>query len=245
MRKTTVFFLALLFLAACTATKNNFSLTDPARYIADTVHTDEEDEALLEFISYSTYFHMISDTDRVDKQNRPGVLLSAKNTSYINWNGEAAFGSPGDTCWISYRSNNEQVSVGRSAAISVFNFFNEERLNNNPEEYFTSKELNGSIKLGQHIAPFHFHQKKAEGWKSTGWVELNRDSLFLQPALRLGDAKRSKNVRGLQLMKQGDEHPIAAIDLYSKPRNIFLRKDLQKEEQAMVSAYLFVLLCYL
>jgi hypothetical protein len=245
MRKTATSILFIVLLYACTATKSTPSFADPSRYITDTVHTDEEDEALLEFISYSTYFHIISDTDRVDKQNRPGVLLSAKNTSYLNWNGEAAFGSPGDTCWISYRSNNEQVSVGRSAAISVFNFFNEERLNNNPEEYFTSKELNGSIKLGQRIVPFHFHQKKTEEWKSTGWVELNRDSLFLQPFLKAGNHKSSKNVKGLQLMRTGDDQPIAGIDLYSKPRNVFLRKDLSKENQAMISAYLFVLLCYL
>jgi hypothetical protein len=220
---------------------------DASAYASDTVNRDEDDEALLEFLDYSTYFHVISDTDRVDKQNRPGVIFSAKNTAYMNWNGEAAFGGVGDTCWIHYRSNNEQVIVGRSAAVSVFNFFNGEAFRNNPDEYFDSKELNGSIKLGSTVIPFHVHQKKAENWKTKGWIEVNRDSLFLQPAPRTisGKDKSDKLSLGLQLVSGQHPHPYAAIDLHSQPRRVFIRKDLPKEQRTMVAAYLFVLLCYL
>lgn len=248
MRRTaTILAMASLCALACTSSRRSVYLLDASAYLSDSVHRDEDDEALLEFLDYSTYFHIISDTDRLDKQNRPGVFLSAKNTAYLNWNGDAAFGGEGDTCWIHYRSNNEQVTVGRSAAVSVFNFFNGETLRNNPEEYFDSKELNGSIKLGNTVIPFHVHQKKNENWKTKGWIELNRDSLFLQPAPRAvsGNDRSEKQSFGLQLVSINNRQPLAAIDLSASPRQVFIRKDLPKEQRSLIASYLFVLLCYL
>jgi hypothetical protein len=248
MRKTTIFsFLVTMVIVACTSQKHTLHIADTSLFAFDSVHTDEEDEALVEFLDYSTYFHIISDSDFVEKQNRPGVLLSSKNTAYVNWNGQAAFGKPGDTCWINYRSHNEQVTLGRSAAISVFNFFNNEALENTPDEYFMTKELSGSIKLHKTAVPFHFYQRKQEGWKSKGWVVIDKDSFFLKPAvITSGTTSRaSKENKNLQLVRQGNEEPIAAIDFYRKPRAIYIRKNLEPKQRLLASAYIFVLLSYL
>lgn len=210
----------------------------------------DKDYILLKLLGYQTFSHgPVIETSK-ENINRPGLLLPAKRTETLGIRAEAVIGTNDHTCLIIYDAAIEKITKGRSAFISVMNLFSKEEDKSPQEEpssHLRKIKVTGKFSLNDTIVDFvyenNFNRDYHLGGLS-GKVWYRGDSLSLQPlkTYRNKKGKKRKGFIGFSITKS---HIIfAAADTYND-FTFYLNKTLREEEKLVVSAYLFIIFCYL
>lgn len=211
-------------------------------------HTDKK-YILLEFLGYQTFSHgPVSYTSNEDI-NRVGLVLPAKRTEYLEIKAEAVVGKNENTCLIVYDAAIEKITKGRSAFVSVMNLFSRQEDKSpqeDPSSHLRKVKVTGKISLNDTIVDFIYENNFNRDYNLgglSGKLWYRGDSLTLQP-LKTYHNKKGKKKKGYigYSLKKGDV-VYAAADTYND-FTFYINKSIGQEERLLISAYLFIVVCY-
>lgn len=192
-----------------------------------------------EFPGYPLYRCRAFGFELKEETNRLGIILEAKFTQTHSMPGEMIIGNDEDSVLIRFEARKRIVTHGRSATLSVINFFSKKEDKNKQEEPFDEVEQAGSsgwICREKDSLFFNITLRK----KDPGCMTMGADTLYLQQAEEFRNAKNGKIkkmtgfVQGLKLMK--GETCLAAIDHSEYPFAFYILEGLHLRERLAIIA---------
>lgn len=206
------------------------------------------DYPFMSFLGYTNYSNRVLDSNFDAKTNRDGVILAEKDTKFFNTVVEASFENDTDTCLIGYSSTIKQIHIGRSALVSLFNFAsvvsgNGKNNTQEPYDYAEMGMLEGKIQLQQHYCSFFF-EKNTKTKTRPSWLLINHDTLrfgVVKQAVK-NNGKIKKCKWGIQL--QHGTTIYGAVSFFPPDKEIYISRQLNKQDRILVGAYLSILAYY-
>jgi hypothetical protein len=182
------------------------------------------------------------------KNNRDGVILSEKDTKYYNTVAETYFGNIVDSCFIGYSVTVKDVHIGRSALVSLLNFASivsgsGTGFRQQPYNYLDFVTLEGKMQSSQYYCTFFF-EKSAKTKPRPSWLVINGDTLqfaVVKQAVK-NNGKIKKCRWGIQL--QHGTTIYGAVSFYPRDKEIYISRQLNKDERMLAGAYLSIMAFY-
>ncbi len=202
----------------------------------------------MSFLGYGNYDYHVLDSNFEAQKNRDGIILSEKDTKYYNTVAETYFGNSVDSCFIGYSVTVKDVHIGRSALLSLLNFAsvvtgNGSGVPQQPYNYLDFVTLEGKMQLSQHYGTFFF-EKNAKTRPRPSWLIVNGDTLrfsVVKQAVK-SNGKIKKCKWGVQL--QHGDTIYGAVSFYPPNKEIYISRQLNREERIMAGAYLSIMAYY-
>ena len=165
--------------------------------------------------------------------NRAGIVLDAKSTTFHDINGEMIVAHEMDSIFVDYTSSTRVVRHGRSATLSVINLFSkkENRIKQDPpSEEVKEKTFSGVIHAG--IDSFEFNND---------WIDWDHGRLVAYKIskvkkLKNGKIKSANGSEGILVMQNG--HCYAALDYLNS--EFYLDKNLSEKQRLIIAGWLGV-----
>lgn len=230
----------LVMLAAC-STPNRIFLDNYSRYDFDTVHTSKD--GLHHFLNYRLLQSDIVQMNDSLETALVGLIAPGLHVYHHDRQNKARLSSGTDTCLITYHSDAEVTRSGRSAIVSIYNLFANEknRISQRPYRYVSANKVEGHIQLDSLTVPFSFLQVHRDTrYEYEGFLALQPDSIFVAPANK-ALTPRNKIVTqpmGIYLLQNSNRQVFAALDFEHKPGQVYLLRQLTEKDKLLVAAFL-------